>query len=266
LSTSFREEYAKIATDDLSKSMQNENYLREKALADLRNIGTVSNLSILEVGPGYGHLAQELIRKGAKVTLVDLVPQYMNQLTKKFDIPSIQADIQHLGIRNSFDLIILCDVLEHVLRPSDVLYWVSLALRERGSIYIRVPSYEANLAYSVNIGAQYQLGHLRTFTEDLLKRELLSIGFANVKRTRYLKKSVRVPRNFLPGIEKYWLLKRIYLSKDLPERNLTMFSHYLARFYDGFSGENWRIFKRVLNLLRLPLTKPGEIFITARKI
>lgn len=261
----YLENYSNIASKDLASSIQLESYLRAKAIEDLKNIGNVKGLSILEIGPGYGHLAKEMTKAGAFVCALDIVPEYLDALDKNLDVSSILGDVSKLGISNTFDIIVLCDVLEHVFRPSDVLYWSHKALKDKGKIYVRVPSYEANLFYSPIYNCQFELVHLRTYTKDLLLREILAAGFSNSSNPRYLNNSLRYPKNRVLGVKNYWFIKRIILTKENEIRSQPLVSRLFAFFYDGNYGVRFKKIQFILKHLRKPFTKPGEIFIQAIK-
>lgn len=261
----YIDNYAFIAKRDLASPIQHEMYLRTKSLADLNNIGDVHGLEVLEVGPGYGHLAKELARAGARVTILDVIPDYLDLLEDEKDIKAILGDASKLGVRNSFDIVILCDVLEHVFRPSDVLFWAYKALKATGKIYVRVPSHEANLSYSPFYGCPFELVHLRTYTKDLLLREILSAGFSKSSNPRYLKDSLRYPKNRVVGVKHYWFVKRLLLAKIQDIRSQPLIIQILGIFYDGSYGNRFTKIQSLLNFLRKPFTKPGEIFVLARK-
>jgi SAM-dependent methyltransferase len=257
--------YSDIAKQDLASSIQQDSYLRAKAVADSQNIGDVNGLSILEIGPGYGHLAEILTKAGALVSVLDIVPEYLDMVVKNLNVKSLVGDVSRLGLSNTFDIIVLCDVLEHVLRPGDVLYWAHKALKANGRIYVRVPSHEANLFYSLIYNCPFELVHLRTYTKDLLLREILAAGFSHSSNPKYLKNSLRYPRNRVLGVKNYWLIKRIILSGENEVRSQPLVSRVFAFFYDGNYGERFKKIQFFLKFLRKLFTKPGEIFILSSK-
>jgi len=56
------------ASEVLSKPLQSIDVLQNLARRDADRLGDVSGLNVLEVGPGYRFLLQELERRGAKVS------------------------------------------------------------------------------------------------------------------------------------------------------------------------------------------------------
>jgi 2-polyprenyl-3-methyl-5-hydroxy-6-metoxy-1,4-benzoquinol methylase len=257
--------YSNIAKQDLASSIQDEGYLRAKSVADLKNIGDVNGLSILEIGPGYGHLTEELIKAGAFVYVLDIVPEYLDLVDNNLNVNTIVGDASRLGLSNTFDIVVLTDVLEHVLRPSDVLYWSHKALKANGKIYVRVPSHEANLFYSPIYNCPFELVHLRTYTKDLLLREILAAGFSHSSNPKYLRNSLRYPKNRILGVKSYWLIKRIMLTEENKMRSQPFVTRIFAFFYDGNYGVRFIKIQFFLKFLRIPFTRPGEIFILSSK-
>lgn len=267
LNSAYKNIYEKIAKEDLSESIQDIDFLKKKAATDFRYIQPYLGESVLEVGPGYGHLADLLCKAGVSLTLSDVIPNYLDKFEQRGRVTSLIADAQELGLSASFDLIIMCDVLEHVFRPSDVLFWVYSALKPGGYAYIRVPSFEANLFYSRNHGFPYELVHLRTYTPDLLTREVLAAGFRVVKRAAGFGGNQRVPFNRIPGGKHYWNLKRSFLNSkyttDSP--NFPFFTKLIAVLLDGAFGMRTGFFTKVYSFLYRFASKPSEIFIVIQK-
>ena len=257
--------YSNIAKQDIASSIQQDRYLRAKSVADLLNIGDVNGLSILEIGPGHGHLAEELTKAGALVSVLDVIPEYLDVLAKKLNVNTLLGDVSKLGMSNTFDFVVLCDVLEHVLRPSDVLYWSHKVLKTNGKIYVRVPSHEANLFYSPIYNCPFELVHLRTYTKDLLLREILAAGFSHSSNPKFLRNSLRYPKNRILGVKNYWLMKRIILTGEKERRTLPLVFRIFAHFYDGDYGVRFKKIQFFLKLLRKPFTIPGEIYILSKK-
>lgn len=200
----YRDLYLQIAAADLAESIQNVEELRLKARYDADNLGDVSGLKVLEVGPGQGHLARELERRGAHVSACDLIPAYLQALESDLSGRVFLADVQNMPINAEYDLVILCDVLEHVFRPPDALVSAYNALTPGGRIYVRSPSFERLTRYSRAAGCPWELVHLRTYTRSILKSEVLGVGFRRVKGPRLLRGCARTPRNTMLTPPAFW--------------------------------------------------------------
>jgi SAM-dependent methyltransferase len=97
----------------------------------IRYLTSNTSLRILEIGPGHGEFAAEFLQRG-----------YRN-----YDVvepnPTMRAKIQALGVRNardylipdlmeednSFDLIIICDVFEHLNDTREAKRFISESMR-----------------------------------------------------------------------------------------------------------------------------------------
>jgi SAM-dependent methyltransferase len=182
LDEEYRRLYARIAQRDVESPIQSTQALAQRAEVDLTRILALrpgsANLSLLEVGPGLGHFYAHARKAFGNVTVTDLVPHY---LTRIEGARRVVADVQDLPFDGEFDVIVMCDVLEHVLRPSDALLSAARALRDGGLLYVRSPYREESLQYARLLGCPYPAVHLRTFTKATLRRELVFSGFSPVK-------------------------------------------------------------------------------------
>jgi 2-polyprenyl-3-methyl-5-hydroxy-6-metoxy-1,4-benzoquinol methylase len=264
LSQSYKQIYQEIAKIDLKQSIQNSVLLNQRALEDLRNIGKVKGLKVLEIGPGLGDLTQLLIGAGAQVYVADLVPSYLNQL-QKFNCKKILADAQNLTIIDYFDIVIACDVIEHVLRPADLLISINRSLKSGGYLYLRCPQLESLNTYSNLNGYEYEIVHLRSFTKKLLKNELMDSGF-------YIKKflSVKTAKRFLGS---FLFNINFYKNNEISLARIELINKIFCKFVNMALGQfnqnkNWtrKIFKPLLNLIRKLLTYSSEIAVIAKKI
>lgn len=258
--------YSQIAKTDIQSSLQTKRILNDSARRDLKLIGAVKEKKVLEVGPGLGDLSELLRSNGAYVTVADLVPDYLMQLrTRGFDC--YQVDAQNLSFFESFDLIVLCDVLEHVFRPYDVLHSSYLALKKSGLIYVRSPNRESLKNYSPLLGYPYEIVHLRTYNADLLKRELYSSGFKVQRVFRNLLTANRQIRN-VPFLIRFilgsTLSQNLFFSynKTLRQRILNFIA---GSDIDMNKSNTRRVLKPLIIGFRLIFMSSGEIAIIAKK-
>jgi len=154
-----------------------------KAKEDIQNLPALLGKRVLEVGPGDGSLAREMEERGATVSALDLVDTYLSQLSSELSGSVYEADIQQPFVDasppppKSWDMVTLCDVLEHVVRPGDALIAVRELLDDKGLLYVRSPSHETLAKYALQNGCEAEMTHLRTYTLGLLKRELFDAGY-----------------------------------------------------------------------------------------
>jgi SAM-dependent methyltransferase len=96
--------------------------------------------AVLEIGPGFGALAGELVHQGYKVTIADTSAAVCGAVKRRE--PRIEA---HLGPIQSmegrrFDLVVASHVLEHVSEPVAFLEAVCSLLAPAGVAWVSVPN------------------------------------------------------------------------------------------------------------------------------
>ena len=89
----------------------------------------------------------------------------------------VLANAENLPFRASFDLMIATDILEHVLNVGDFMISLHDALASRGRLVLRVPYKDNMLQYARLNGCDYDMVHLRNFTDGNLRHLLRHTGF-----------------------------------------------------------------------------------------
>jgi 2-polyprenyl-3-methyl-5-hydroxy-6-metoxy-1,4-benzoquinol methylase len=176
--------YEKIALTDMSHSMQPIDELRKKSLLDYSNIKKQlrkkipSDTRILEIGPGQGHLAKLLLTDGYILSVMDVVPDYIQTIPCKRFLANVESLPE---FDEKFDCIVLCDVLEHVLNEGDAILRVYNNLNCNGILYIRSPLNEPLINYAQILGAPFRFVHLRSYSKKSIKELLASVGAKNLR-------------------------------------------------------------------------------------
>lgn len=146
--------------------------------------------SVLELGPGPGAMTRVLRARGYAVTVVENDPQALSAL-QALGAECIAGDLDGSDwmaalADQKFDVILACDVLEHLRRPEDVLRALNAMLAPTGSLIISVP----NIAYAGVVAGlrqglfdysdkgQLDRTHVHFFTRRSLQRSLLDCGWA----------------------------------------------------------------------------------------
>ncbi len=146
--------------------------------------------SVLELGPGPGAMTRVLLARGYRVTVVENDPEALKVLqTLGVEVISANLDgadwLDALAGRR-FDVVLACDVLEHLRTPEDVLRRLSDCVAPMGRLVISVP----NIAYAGVVAAmrhgifdysdkgQLDRTHVRFFTKRSLEKVLLECGWA----------------------------------------------------------------------------------------
>lgn len=120
---------------------------RGELIADfIESFTPILNLEIMDLGCGDGGTTLALTERGAKVTAVDFNPIRVQKLketayTLNINVSILEGDAQNLSFQDdSFDWVILQDVLEHIPDPAKAAQEVRRVLRQNGSIYIATPN------------------------------------------------------------------------------------------------------------------------------
>lgn len=112
---------------------------------------------ILEIGCGSGYYTRELVRLGAAVTATEFAPSALAQARRNLDelageVELRLEDAQSLDLADdSFDKVLLSEVIEHVPEPERAISEAARVLRPGGLLVVSTPSRYSplNLAYAV---------------------------------------------------------------------------------------------------------------------
>lgn len=143
---------------------------------------------ILDVGAGNGYVEELLSGKDIKIFGNDISDVSIKNLKNRFKGQFRKESIYRMKYpKRSFDTVFALEVLEHV-PPSKIfnlLIKIRQILTREGSLIISVPTNEGLEKMKNNPS-----GHIRTYTENLIKAELKIAGFKILKlKTLYAFKS-----------------------------------------------------------------------------
>lgn len=100
------------------------------------------NGNLLDIGCGEGHSTVSLVGGKRKVIGLDISSSLLYILKKKCSsIMLVAGDAEHIPFKEkSFDVIVMAEVLEHLLNPSDALKECKRLLRKGGVLVITTPT------------------------------------------------------------------------------------------------------------------------------
>jgi len=264
--------YDRIALDDLTFQIQDDEYLKNKAQEDMGHIGDVRDLRVLEIGPGRGVLLSLLREAGAHVFAADLTRHYLEKIDRHGS-ENYLLDIQDpdgipVGLIKMFDLVILTDVLEHLVLPADALLNCRDLLKDGGRLYIRVPAHESLISYSQRLACPYPLVHVRSYTKSLLRREIRAAGFTEVSGPRYLNSAQRTPRaRFSAG--SFWTETRRTLEARGGESNtysaLSLRERFRSALLSGGVNVSRPTVRLIFRIMSIPFTNSSELYCLAER-
>lgn len=130
-------------------------------------LATEPGLRVLDVGAGSGTFTNRLSAKGFDVTSTDVTDEALEVLCARVSGTVVRADATSLPFpAESFDAVVLAEVLEHVEDDAGALSEAARVLRPRGVLGITVPRNPAWFSQSDGWA-----GHVRRYTrEELVSR------------------------------------------------------------------------------------------------
>lgn len=107
---------------------------------------------MLDIGAGRGKLLLSAKSDGWKVVGIETSPRFAGVAEKYSGVEVRRAPLEQCGFASdSFDVVILGAVLEHLYNPDEVMREVARVLRRGGILYVDVPNEE---------GLYFRMGNL----------------------------------------------------------------------------------------------------------
>jgi ubiquinone/menaquinone biosynthesis C-methylase UbiE len=191
----------------------NSPFYLDKIKYVISKLKTVKGI-FLDIGFGAGNLEKEIIRKNLDLSLygVDISTKAVREAKNTLRGNFFVAKAVKMPFKTSFfDAVAILDVLEHLYKSDSlrVLNEISRVLKKGGLFIVSVPINED--LRQLNEENQNLNQHLREYSFEILKKELITAGFSVLDkkliygfRTHYRVKSLIV--KFLPGFRKPNLL------------------------------------------------------------
>ncbi len=195
-----------------------------KLLIKYSNNGAIANLipqnsKVLDFGCGDGTVASLFLEKNCEVTGIDVSKVALSSVQKK-GIKTIEWDLNKVPLplrKESFDVAVFADILEHLIDPVSILKEAHRLLKRGGRVIIYIPNFARfsnrikmlkgdpiDILHWEKYGDEVE--HLHWFTKPKLKYLISNIGF---KKIRFA--PVGLPYNFLFGIFGFQSLGRSLL-------------------------------------------------------
>lgn len=132
--------YSSVYLYDVHKLIISEKRYRAKGLVKIIKNKFQSRIRVLEVGCNYGYLLEQL-NNAYEVSGIELDKSAVQYCVNK-NLNVIQDSIEHFAALSTetFDLIILSHVFEHLLNPDETLVQLQKLLKENGQLLILVPN------------------------------------------------------------------------------------------------------------------------------
>jgi 2-polyprenyl-3-methyl-5-hydroxy-6-metoxy-1,4-benzoquinol methylase len=156
---------------------------RDIALLEFEFVASLpgANRRLLDVGAGAGQFAGVAAEQGWTVTAVD--PALSAEPPPRLDgrLRLIRGTLDDVPADESFDVVTLWDVIEHIPDPVDQILKARRHLRPNGWLVIETGNYKS--ADRIRRGRShwiYQLDHRWYFSPDSIERLVTRAGFSNL--------------------------------------------------------------------------------------
>ena len=163
----------------LYKSVRNRSLVQKRKL--IQKTTGMDKGKLLDLGSGIGSFVNEMTNHGWDVTGIEPDNDARTVALTSYNITLADNDLFKNLPENSFDVITLWHVLEHVHELHDYVVLLKKRLKENGKLFIAVPNYTAldGKIYKQFWAAYDVPRHLYHFTpksmDDLMKRHGLKI-------------------------------------------------------------------------------------------
>ncbi len=172
-----------------NKFMQQEHKRRYESIFNLLKVKPEE--SILEIGSGGGHALKHI--KQSKFFPMDVSNFNLKKIRDKSTVEIFPASGDALNLPykpESFDYIILSEVLEHIDKPEAALKEIFKVLKKNGKFLVSVP-YKQVLTFQICIHCNKPTptyAHLHSFDDKNLAQMLSTLGFIVLKKYKFLNK------------------------------------------------------------------------------
>ena len=169
--------------------------------------------NVLEVGCGNGNFTVLLAQQCDRITGIDINREYVEtarkRLAKQANVTILQENATKLRSGNSFDTIIMLDVLEHIEDDIATLEQLYSLLTPQGKLIIKVPA--LNYIYGEMDRA---IGHYRRYNKNTLVNTFQKANLTQPKVWYFN----------VAGIPGWWLNSKVLKRTTPPSQQVSLFN------------------------------------------
>lgn len=145
-------------------------------LKEIKKIESLSSKpAVLDIGSGGGHVLSFFKKKSWITKGIEPTKEYAEYSRKKFNLDVSTDFWEKVNVKNeSFDLVILANVLEHFTDPLKALEKIHRVLKSRGYLFIIVPNLFKPASKSSHF---FRSEHMSYFTNKSIIKMLNKAGF-----------------------------------------------------------------------------------------
>jgi 2-polyprenyl-3-methyl-5-hydroxy-6-metoxy-1,4-benzoquinol methylase len=176
------EDYNPAYIDYLEKSVVDDRNF-DSFLKWMKQFSSFEGVSVLDVGTGSGKLVRFLRDRGIDAYGIEPAPSLYTQFLAKesfFFCKTIEEFSETLE-EDSFDIVLACDVIEHVVRPDIFLEHVYQVIKPNGKLFISTPDAGSLMAQVCGkCWHFYHKYHLSYFSRETITALAGNYGFREV--------------------------------------------------------------------------------------
>lgn len=163
-----------LLSNDLRPFPSNDDYYQDAlcVLTDCVELKKVTN--VLEIGSNRGDFLYHIKSNCPHLNVLGLEPSSLPFV----GVPTIKSFFDKNLFSNSFDLVIIRHVLEHIKRPKEFLCDIKEILTKQGLIFIEVPNFAQDMKEYAEIFIAEHVGY---FTHTSMYRLLEEAGLYPIK-------------------------------------------------------------------------------------
>lgn len=176
---------------------------------------------ILDVGCSSGVFLNMAKDRGWEILGIDISKDFVNYAKKNFKLDIRYGFLKDFSFKeNSFDVVTLWDLIEHVREPKELLKEVCKILKPEGIVLILTPNQNSlikkttNLSYKLSFGrwkapanVVYDIHHLYYFSKKNITMLLNKIGF----KTVYTGKEETILNRIIGEESDHWIKKNKFM-------------------------------------------------------
>lgn len=201
------------------------------------SIASTEGALSLEIGSYDGSMTDQILDYSSNLTVVEPSRDMSEKIKLRFGsrVEVFNSTIEDFSSKKKFDNIFLIHTLEHVNSPIEVLIKIKKHLTPSGRLFIGVPNANAlSRQIAVHMGlithnsavldSEAKQGHLRTYSIDTLRRDIIESGLEIRQITGV----------FLKGLANYQLDAAI--SQGIIDESYISAANSLAKIYPDFAA------------------------------
>lgn len=158
-----------------------EDYITKDRITLIANLIPNRNITVLDIGVGYGFLELRLEKSNISIYGIDVSPKSIFRANNLYKGTFVIASVKAIPFKNNFfDFVCIPEVLEHLYdSESDIaMREITRVLKTNGKLIVSVPLYD-------EVYSGHPSGHVRVFTPEKLFGEINKNGFTVIKK-KYL--------------------------------------------------------------------------------